>query len=218
MAYTITGRDGTVIATISDGTTDTTSTTLSLPGKNTTNYGLNINQNFVNLLNNFSGGTTPENALAGQVWFDSLTNRLKYLDTGGNWRISPNLVVSEATPSGSQSSGDFWFDTNSSTLKVYSGSAYASVGIGSSSAGSITAKTINDTTGTAHSIMEFLVGGKTMFIMSADSVFTPSSTATQDDSTLYIANFPTIKAGINLRQDTTMNPRYHGIASSAEYA
>ena len=42
MAYTITGADGTVVATISDGTTDTTSTPLTLVGKNSTNYGLHL--------------------------------------------------------------------------------------------------------------------------------------------------------------------------------
>ncbi len=217
MAYTITGADGTVVATISDGTTDTTSTPLTLVGKNSTNYGLHLNTNMVSLLNNFSSSVNPTNAIIGQMWFDSGNNRLKYLDTARNWRITPNLVVSDTQPT-NQQQGDFWMDSTSNVLKVYSGSTYSSMGLGSSSAGSIVAKTINDTTGTAKSIMEFIASNKTMFIITSEAQFTPASTATQADSTLYTANFPTIKPGINLRQDTTLNPRYWGIASSSEYA
>ena len=217
MAYTITGADGSVVATISDGTTDTTSTPLTLVGKNSTNYGLHLNTNMVSLLNNFSSSTNPTNAIIGQMWFDSGNNRLKYLDTGRNWRITPNLVVSGTQPT-NQQQGDFWLDSTDNVLKVYSGSAYSSMGLGSSSAGSVVAKTINDSTGSAKAIMEFIASNKTMFIMTSENQFTPSSTATQADGTLYTANFPIIKPGINLRQDTTMNPRYWGIASSSEYA
>ena len=217
MAYTITGADGTVVATISDGTTDTTSTPLTLVGKNSTNYGLHLNTNMVSLLNNFSSSVNPTNAIIGQLWFDNGNNRLKYLDTARNWRITPNLVVSDTQPT-NQQQGDFWMDSSSNVLKVYSGSTYSSMGLGSSSAGSIIAKTINDTTGTARSIIEFLASNKTMFIITSEAQFTPASTATQADSTLYTANFPTIKPGINLRQDTSLNPRYWGIASSSEYA
>ena len=217
MAYTITGADGTVVATISDGTTDTTSTPLTLVGKNSTNYGLHLNTNMVSLLNNFSSSVNPTNAIIGQLWFDSGNDRLKYLDTARNWRITPNLVVSDTQPT-NQQQGDFWLDSSSNVLKVYSGSTYSSMGLGASSAGSIIAKTINDTTGTARSIMEFIASNKTMFIMTYEAQFTPASSETQADGTLYTANFPTVKPGINLRQDTSLNPRYWGIASSSEYA
>ena len=186
MAYTITGADGTVVATISDGTTDTTSTPLTLVGKNSTNYGLHLNTNMVSLLNNFSSSVNPTNAIIGQLWFDSGNDRLKYLDTARNWRITPNLVVSDTQPT-NQQQGDFWLDSSSNVLKVYSGSTYSSMGLGSSSAGSIIAKTINDTTGTARSIMEFIASNKTMFIVTYEAQFTPASSETQADGTLYLS-------------------------------
>ena len=53
MAYTINKTDGTVLATIADGTLDT-STSLQLIGKNYAGYGEILNENTVKLLENFA--------------------------------------------------------------------------------------------------------------------------------------------------------------------
>ena len=50
MAYTIVKSDGTVLTTIPDGTINTTSTSLGLPGKNYAGYGQSLDTNFTRIL------------------------------------------------------------------------------------------------------------------------------------------------------------------------
>ena len=53
MAYTIVKSDGNILTTISDGTINTTSTSLGLPGRNYAGYGEALDTNFVHVLENF---------------------------------------------------------------------------------------------------------------------------------------------------------------------
>ena len=75
MAYTLSYSGGTI--TVADGTVNT-DTSLQLPGRNFSGYGTFQNQNFVNLMQNFASSSSPTNAIRGQLWFDTTTNRLKY--------------------------------------------------------------------------------------------------------------------------------------------
>jgi len=68
--YTIIRSDGNVLTTIADTVIDTTSTSLSLPGKNFSSYGQPVDTNFVRMLENFSATTVPENPIRGQIWFN----------------------------------------------------------------------------------------------------------------------------------------------------
>ena len=54
MSYSITNTSGGLVATVSDGTLDTASTSIALIGKNLPNYGIYQNQNFVRLLENWA--------------------------------------------------------------------------------------------------------------------------------------------------------------------
>ncbi len=80
MAYNIVKSDGLPLVTIQDNTVDTTATSLSLFGRNLQNYGEAINQNFVNLLQNFAKKTSPSSPLQGQLWYDTSISRLKIYD------------------------------------------------------------------------------------------------------------------------------------------
>jgi hypothetical protein len=75
MSYTINKYNGTVLATIEDGTLNT-STSLSLPGRNYAGYGEKLNENLVFLMENFAGTTTPTNSVSGQLWYNSSTGLL----------------------------------------------------------------------------------------------------------------------------------------------
>ena len=79
MAYTIVKSDGTVLTTIADGTINTTSTTLGLPGRNYAGYGQSLDTNFVHVVENFADTTTPANPLRGQLWYDTSDTTLKVL-------------------------------------------------------------------------------------------------------------------------------------------
>ena len=83
MAYTIVKTDGTVLTTIPDGTINTTSTSIGLPGKNYAGYGLALDTNFVHTLENFASASPPPNALRGQLWFNTNNSTLYVCPTDG---------------------------------------------------------------------------------------------------------------------------------------
>lgn len=77
MAYTITYSGGTI--TIADGTLDTTSTSLSLPGRNYPGYGQPMDQNMVSILENWASSPIgPYSPLKGQMWYDIANVSMKY--------------------------------------------------------------------------------------------------------------------------------------------
>ena len=71
MAYTIIRSDGSQLTTIADGTINTTSTSLSLPGRNYAGYGQSLDTNFVRQLENYANSSPPPNPLRGQLWFNT---------------------------------------------------------------------------------------------------------------------------------------------------
>lgn len=90
MAYTIIKSDGTVLTTIADGTLNTTSTSVSLPGRDYSGYGRFLDSNFVWMLENFANNAPPSNPLRGQLWFNTNDNTLYVCPADGttnpaNW-------------------------------------------------------------------------------------------------------------------------------------
>ena len=83
MAYTIVKSDGTVLTTIADGTINTSSTSLGLPGRNYAGYGQSLDTNFVHVTENFADTTPPANPLRGQIWYDTSSTTLKVCPTDG---------------------------------------------------------------------------------------------------------------------------------------
>jgi hypothetical protein len=71
---------------VQDGSIDTTSTSLALVGPNTVNFGLYINQNFVELLQTFASNTAPTSPLIGQLWYDTISASIKYYN-GVQWKV-----------------------------------------------------------------------------------------------------------------------------------
>jgi acyl dehydratase len=98
MAYTIVKSDGTVLTTIADGTINTTSTSLGLPGRNFAGYGQTVDTNFVHQLENYAANTPPANPLRGQLWYDLNNSLLKVCPTDG--LSNANAWVTLATSSG----------------------------------------------------------------------------------------------------------------------
>jgi len=77
MPYNLSLTNNTGLTTLADGTYDNTSTSLTLVGKNYPGYGRFLNENLIYLLENFSNGIAPNNALPGQLWWDSNNAVLK---------------------------------------------------------------------------------------------------------------------------------------------
>lgn len=74
MAYNLTtGTTGRTVITIADGSIDTTSTSLALPGRNYSGYGSPVDQDLVKLTEHFASSTQPSSVLTGQMWFNTTT-------------------------------------------------------------------------------------------------------------------------------------------------
>ena len=118
MTYKINKTDGSLLAEVVDSTVDQSSTDLTLIGKNVAGYGEFFNENLVKLLENFANTSPPNNPIAGQIWFDTATNRLKVYD-GLGFRIGSGPIVQGTQPT-NVVQGDLWIDSTESRLYFYS--------------------------------------------------------------------------------------------------
>ena len=75
MAYTINLTNGTIFATIADGTINTSSS-MTLIGKNYAGYGQFLDDNFIHLLENGANSTAPGAPLSGQLWCSAVSTIL----------------------------------------------------------------------------------------------------------------------------------------------
>ena len=68
-------------------------TCLTLFGKNVSNFGPSFWTNILRKLENYANATAPENALEGQLWYDSKNNVMK-INTGRNYDTPIWVIVS----------------------------------------------------------------------------------------------------------------------------
>lgn len=99
MAYTIYKSDGATLTTIADGTINTTSTSLGLPGRNYAGYGQTLDTNFVHLTENFADINPPPNPLAGQLWYDTGNGIMRVCPVDGE-TVAANWSTLSTTQSG----------------------------------------------------------------------------------------------------------------------
>lgn len=100
MAYTIIRSDGTVLTTIQDGTINTQSSSLGLPGRNKSNYGQVLDTNFVRQLESYASPNPPPNPLRGQLWFNTNTNTLCICPADGTLVASNWITLTSTTAAG----------------------------------------------------------------------------------------------------------------------
>ena len=108
MPYTIIKTDGSILADILDNSTDKISTDLTLVGKSTNNYGLEFNQNFVKLLENFASTTAPKAPIKGQIWYDTSEEKIRIFN-GSVFKEPNRPQVSSSEPA--LGPGDIWIDS-----------------------------------------------------------------------------------------------------------
>ena len=108
MSYTINRTDGTKILLLKDGTVDVSTTDLALFGKGYAGFGEKLNENFIQLLENFANTTAPTKKLKGQIWYDTLTNQIKVWN-GTTFKPVGSSTVANTQPAG-VNAGDMWYD------------------------------------------------------------------------------------------------------------
>jgi hypothetical protein len=206
MAYTINLTDGTIFATIADGTINTSSSMI-LVGKNYAGYGEFLDENFIHLLENGSNTTAPGAPLTGQLWWDK-ANSLMKVYTGTAFKTISAATASATAPTGNVT-GDIWWDTVNQQLKVWNGSSFVLVGPASSSgqgtSGAIV-ETVTDNVAVDHVVIKLYVANTIVGIISKDATFTPQ---------VAISGFATISPGIQL-SSTVSNNLFRGTATDSE--
>ena len=210
MSYTITRTNGTVLGTIADGTYDNSHTSLTLVGRNYSNYGQIMTNTLVRLLENSSYNISPSYPLSGQLWWDSGNNYLKVY-TGTAWKIVSSCTAQAAAPS-TTTAGDLWWDTTNQQLYVYNGTnpysadGWILVGPGyptGHKTGAIV-EAITDTLSATHYVTSLYADTTRIAIISKDAAFTPFPSLT---------GFTTIQTGMNMASGDTV----WGTANNASY-
>lgn len=207
MAYQIDRYNNTPLTIIEDGTLDQ-STDLKLVGKNYAGYGEIQNENFVFLLENFSGANPPPKALSGQIWFDSGSSKLKFYD-GTKFRTTGGAEVAAVAPTG-LTTGDFWWDTENEQLYAQGAAGFVLIGPqgGAGALTQMTTKQIRDDNGLTHLAIVAYVDNEPTMVISSDDAYTIDP---DDQETDLIPNFGRIKKGITLAGTNNAN----GITANA---
>jgi hypothetical protein len=210
MSYTITLTNGNILATIPNGTINTTACSQTLVGKNYAGYGQFLDDNFVHLLENFANSTGPTNPLIGQLWFNTTTSVLQVRNSVG-WKTLGGSQAASVAPT-NNSQGDLWYNTTAQQLYVWTGTAWLLVGPIYNQQTGITgaiANVIVDNTATSHVVVELYVNNEIVGFISQDATFTPQTA---------IPGFPTVKPGITLASVLTTGqvPLFNGTATNSQ--
>lgn len=114
MSYKLNKTDGSLLVDLVDGVLDTTTTDISLIGKNYSGFGEAFNENLIRLLENFARSTAPTRPLTGQIWYDTSEQRLKVYN-GEEFRTSGGPIVANSQPSNIVA-GDLWINNETNQL------------------------------------------------------------------------------------------------------
>ncbi len=202
MAYTINKTDGSVVATITDGTVNST-TSLQLFGKSYSGFGEALNENLVKLLEHSSSTAAPAAPLKGELWFDANTGQIKVYD-GTSFKPTGG-AKSQATAPTSASAGDLWVDSDDDQLYLYTGSAWLLTGPVFSSGQTLSGWKVETLASAGgNKVVSSMYAGNTRVAILSKETFTPSVTQT---------GFASIKAGITL--NSTLGAVFSGTTTSA---
>lgn len=191
MSYTINLTDGTIYAVIPDGTINTTGSMI-LVGKNYAGYGEFLDENFVHLLENGANTTAPGAPLVGQLFYNKTTNIMQVYKGAAGWKNIGGSTAQASPGPVNNTTGDLWWDTTNSQLKVWNGSSWTLVGPASSSSqgqSGLEIITVTDSGGQEHVVLELYAANVLVATVTNSPTFTPASA---------ISGFATISPGIQL--------------------
>ena len=179
-----------------------TQTDISLIGKGYAGYGEVVAENFLHILENFSSTTAPLKPIKGQLWYDSLSQKVKVF-TGTSFQPVGGANYTASSPAG-LSAGDLWFNSSTQQLYVNNGGEDVLVGPPASTESGFSFDTILSSSDQSKNITK-LKNNNLLIAIISDTEFSPK---------VVIAGFPTIKKGITLTQDIA-GVAFAGTASSA---
>jgi len=214
MAYKINNTFGTLLVTLADGTIDIATTDLTLIGKGYAGFGEKLNENLVQLLENFNNTSAPSNKIQGQLWYDKTNNQINVY-TGSKFKPVGSATNSPTAPTNAVL-GDMWFDTANTQLYVYTGSGWTLIGpttVAGSGVTQVITESPEDNTGVKRSILK-LVSNDTVVGVVSNLAFTPSPTETLG-AALVTAGFSTVAQGIQL-SSSVASAKFRGSATNSD--
>lgn len=125
MSYRLNKTNGELLVELVDGQVDTTSTDITLVGRNYKGFGEFLNENYIKILENFAKTSAPGNPLTGQLWYDTAEERLKIYN-GETFKSAGGPVVSNVQPN--LVIGDLWIDSENNKLYFFDGADLVLVG------------------------------------------------------------------------------------------
>jgi Peptidase_G2, IMC autoproteolytic cleavage domain len=211
MTYVINKYNGQILATVPDGTVNTTATSIKLPGRNYPSYGEPVVEDIVYMLENFAGAVAPTNPLLGQLWWDTTdTNNpvMKVYDGVTPWSRVGRIFYNGSAPAESVD-GQLWYNTSKQQLFIQQNGIWKLVGPMAPADQSIdlnvplpTYTTVdvtqvydNANPANTHYLIRATINGEQVAVFSKDS-FTPNPS---------MAGFASIRAGL------TINSNYSGV-------
>jgi len=209
MTYRINKTDGNQLTDIPDGTFDTSTTSLTLIGKNVTAFGEAYNENLVKLLENFASSSAPESALKGQLWYDTGSGRLNVYD-GSDFRAAGGPIVSNREPT-NLVAGDLWINNETNQLWFYDGTDLTLAGpIYNNIQGTtgFVVETVLDNFNRGHTVAKLYVASTLLGLFSKDA-FTPAQPIVG-----YAEGIKDIQVGFNAGSLTDM--KFDAIVTRAE--
>ena len=209
MTYKINTTDGSLLVEIPDGTVDTSVSSITLIGKNSTQFGEFINENFIKILENFSSTSPPDNPIKGQLWYNSVTARLHVYD-GTTFRASGSPLISPVQPL-NMIAGDIWINNETNQVRFYDGNDYILTGpiyTAQQGISGFEIQTVLDTFDRSHTICILRVADTLLGIFSKTE-FTPRVPIEG-----YGPDKTVIRIGFNA--STVTNIQFNTIASVAE--
>lgn len=217
MTYRINKTDGNQLVDLPDGTFDTDTTSLTLIGRNVTSFGEAVNENFIKLLENFSSTSAPENALKGQLWYDTAAGRLNIYD-GNTFRAAGGPVISPRPPQ-DLVAGDLWLNNDTNQLWFFDGLDLVLAGpIYTNQQGTtgFVVETILDNFNRSHVVAKLIVSNVLLGIFSRDS-FLPAQPISGYDAGLRQIN-PGFNAGslTNMKFDVTVTKTENILTDAGE--
>lgn len=118
MSYRINKTNGDLVTELPDGQIDSTTTDITLIGRNYRGFGEIFNENFIKITENFASTASPDAPLKGQLWYDTNQQKLKIYN-GSFFRAAGSPIVSSDRPS--LVAGDLWIDNENRKLYFYDG-------------------------------------------------------------------------------------------------
>ena len=214
MSYVINKSNNELFLILNDNIIDKNNASISLVGRNVSNFGDAQNENFLHMLENFARssavGGQPRSPITGQIWFDTNSNILRPLTYDGRvWRplavsiYSPsvrdtltNASSSPAIPFAASQPGDFW--VNSVTKQMYVVTSTASdvslIGpefVEGFATTKMSSRSMNDSSGTARPVIQTIINGEVISIQSNITFVQTSTNA--------VAGFPIIYRGVTYK-------------------